>query len=169
MESREIRLRERPVGMPTDDDFDLATVSVPDPGDGEVTVRNVVMSVDPYMRGRMMDRKSYVPPFQIGEALTGGAIGQVVASKSDGFGEGDYVQSMFGWREAFTAPAAELQRLGELHAPPSAYLGVLGMPGMTAYGGLLEGGGLQQEETVFGSGAAGALGSVVGQIAKNKN
>ena len=169
MQSREIRLRQRPVGMPTADDFETATVDVADPADGEVTVRNVVMSVDPYMRGRMMDRKSYVPPFQIGEALTGGVIGRVVASKADGFAEGDYVQSMYGWREGFTAPAAELQSLGSLEAPPSAYLGVLGMPGMTAYAGLLEVGALQQGETVYVSGAAGAVGSVVGQIAKIKN
>lgn len=169
MQSREIRLRQRPVGMPTAEDFETATVEVAEPADGEVTVRNVVMSVDPYMRGRMMDRKSYVPPFQIGEALTGGVIGRVVASKADGFGEGDYVQSMYGWREAYTAPAGELQPLGSLEAPASAYLGVLGMPGMTAYAGLLEVGALQEGETVYVSGAAGAVGSVVGQIAKIKN
>ncbi|MEM1246253.1 MAG: NADP-dependent oxidoreductase [Acidobacteriota bacterium] len=169
MQSREIRLRQRPVGMPTVDDFETATVDVAEPADGEVTVRNVVMSVDPYMRGRMVDRKSYVPPFQIGEALTGGVIGRVVASKAEGFAEGDYVQSMYGWREGYTAPAAELQALGSLEAPPSAYLGVLGMPGMTAYAGLLEVGALQQGETVYVSGAAGAVGSVVGQIAKTKN
>ncbi len=169
MESREIRLKQRPVGMPTPDDFEVAQVTVPEAGDGEVTVRNVCMSVDPYMRGRMVDRKSYVPPFQVGEVLDGGVVGQVVASRADGFNEGEYVMSRRGWREGFTAPAAELQALGELQAPPSAYLGVVGMPGMTAYVGLLEIGQLKPGETVFVSGAAGAVGSVVGQIAKIKN
>lgn len=168
MESREIRLQRRPVGMPTTDDFALATVSVPEPAEGEVRVRNLCMSVDPYMRGRMIDRKSYVPPFALGEALTGGAIGRVVDSRHPDFAPGDAVSSMFGWREAFTASGDQLERLGTLQAPPSAYLGVLGMPGLTAYVGLLDVGELRDGETVFVSGAAGAVGSVVGQIAKAK-
>lgn len=168
MESREIRLASRPVGTPTADNFELATVTVPDPQPGEVTVRNVCMSVDPYMRGRMIDRKSYVPPFTVGEVMTGGAVGEVVASKAEGLSPGDHVVSYHGWREAYTAPAQQLTPLGTLMAPPSAYLGVLGMPGMTAYFGLLEVAALKEGDTVFVSGAAGAVGSVVGQIAKLK-
>jgi len=169
MESKDVVLKRRPVGMPTRDDFEIVTRTVPEPGDGEVTVQNVCMSVDPYMRGRMVDRKSYVPPFQIGEVLTGGAIGRVVASRAEGLAEGDYVQHNYGWREALTCPAGEVAALGELAAPPSAYLGVLGMPGMTSYVGLLGAGELKDGETVFVSGAAGAVGSIVGQIAKIKD
>ncbi|REJ80779.1 MAG: NADP-dependent oxidoreductase [Acidobacteria bacterium] len=168
MKSREIHLKNRPQGMPEAGDFELVETEVREPGEGEVTVRNLCMSVDPYMRGRMMDRKSYVPPFALGEVMTGGAIGRVVRSRSEDLAEGDHVSSMYGWREAFTCPAGELRRLGELSAPPSAYLGVLGMPGMTAYVGLLEVAALKDGETVFVSGAAGAVGSVVGQIAKIK-
>jgi len=166
MDSREVVLRNRPVGMPTRDDFEIVTSTVPVPSKGEVTVRNLCMSVDPYMRGRMIDRKSYVPPFQVGEVLTGGAVGQVVASEAEGFAEGDYVQHNYGWREALTCAAGELTPLGELAAPASAYLGVLGMPGMTSYVGLLGAAALKDGETVFVSGAAGAVGSIAGQIAR---
>lgn len=168
MLSRAVSLKNRPIGTPTPDDFQLTEVELPEPGAGEVLVENVCMSVDPYMRGRMWDRKSYVPPFQIGETLTGGAIGRVTRSNDPNLPVGDHVQSSFGWREAFVAPGAQLRRLGNLEAPPSAYLGVLGMPGMTAYAGLLEVGALQDGETVFVSGAAGAVGSAVGQIARIK-
>ena len=168
MDSRDVVLRNRPVGMPNQGDFDIVTSAVPDPAKGEVTVRNLCMSVDPYMRGRMIDRKSYVPPFQVGEVLTGGAIGQVVASEAEGFAEGDYVQHNYGWREALTCNGSELTPLGELAAPASAYLGVLGMPGMTSYVGLLGAAALKDGETVFVSGAAGAVGSIAGQIARIK-
>ena len=168
MESRDVVLKSRPVGMPTRDDFEVVTSSVPTPAEGEVTLRNVCMSVDPYMRGRMYDRKSYVPPFQVGEVLTGGAIGRVVASSAEGFSEGDYVQHNYGWREALTCAAGELTPLGKLAAPASAYLGVLGMPGMTSYVGLLGAAELKSEDVVFVSGAAGAVGSVAGQIARIK-
>ncbi|MEZ5559879.1 MAG: NADP-dependent oxidoreductase [Pseudomonadales bacterium] len=166
MQSREIRLKRRPEGMPQTSDFEMATVDISAPPAGSVQVRNLCMSVDPYMRGRMVDRKSYVPPFQIGEALTGGAIGRVLASNDPAFAEGDIVSSNYGWREVFNARAGELSNLGKLEAPASAYLGALGMPGMTAYVGLLEVGALKDGETVFVSGAAGAVGSIVGQIAK---
>ncbi len=168
MKSREIRLTSRPEGAPTEKNFELATVEVPDPGPGQVQVRNLCMSVDPYMRGRMMDRKSYVPPFAIGEALQGGAIGRVTASNADGIAEGDVVNSMFGWREAYVVDAKLVTKLPELVAPPSAYLGVLGMPGMTAYVGLLDVAEYRDGDTVFVSGAAGAVGSLVTQIAKLK-
>ena len=168
MKTRQVVLQRRPVGMPQAEDFAVREAELPVPGEGEVTVENICMSVDPYMRGRMVDRKSYTPPFQVGEALTGGAIGRVVQSNAPELAVGDHVESHYGWREGFVAKAGRLRRLGELHAPASAYLGVLGMPGMTAYVGLLDVGALQAGETVFVSGAAGAVGSAVGQIAKIK-
>ena len=136
--SRAVTLAQRPVGMPKPSDFAIIEMDLPQPGPNEIQVENVCMSVDPYMRGRMVDRKSYVPPFQIGEVLTGGSIGQVTASNHPDFSVGDYVSSHYGWREAYTAPAEGIEKLGELVAPPSAYLGAIGMPGMTAYVGLLE-------------------------------
>ncbi|MDP6375509.1 MAG: NADP-dependent oxidoreductase [Pseudomonadales bacterium] len=166
MQSRAIALAKRPEGMPQPDDFTVVTEAVAEPTEGEVQVHNLCMSVDPYMRGRMFDRKSYTPPFQIGEVLTGGAIGRVTASAHPDFVEGDHVQHGFGWREALTTKAANLAQLGDIVAPPSAYLGAIGMPGMTAYVGLLEVGALKDGETVFVSGAAGAVGSIVGQIAR---
>ena len=168
MKTRQVVLQRRPVGMPQADDFAVQEAELPAPGEGEVYVENICMSVDPYMRGRMVDRKSYTPPFQVGEALTGGAIGRVAQSNAPELAVGDHVESHYGWREGFVAKANRLRRLGELHAPASAYLGVLGMPGMTAYVGLLDVGALQAGETVFVSGAAGAVGSAVGQIAKIK-
>ena len=168
MKSREVQLRSRPPGMPSPDDFQIVEKEVGEPAEGEVLVRNLYLSVDPYMRGRMRDRKSYVAPYGIGEAMGGGAVGRVVASNADGVAEGDHVLSNFGWREAFRAPAERVQPLGDLAASPSAYLGVMGMPGMTAYTGLLAAASLKDGETVFVSGAAGAVGSVAGQIAKVK-
>lgn len=167
--SREVRLKSRPEGLPTAANFEVASVELPAPGPGEVQVRNHFMSVDPYMRGRMYDRPSYVPPFQIGEALQGGAVGEVVASNDPAFAVGDAVQSMWGWREAFNAPANTLQKLDTSSGLPlQAFLGVAGMPGMTAYAGLLRVGGLKEGDVVFVSAAAGAVGSVVCQIAKIK-
>jgi NADPH-dependent curcumin reductase CurA len=166
--SREIRLKSRPVGTPTADNFELATVTLPDPGPGEVQVRNTWMTVDPYMRGRMNDVQSYTPPFQIGEALQGGAVGEVVQSNDPAFKAGDLVQSFFGWREAFNAPAAAVQALDTHGLPPQAFLGVAGMPGMTAYVGLIKIAALKEGDVVFVSGAAGAVGQIVCQIAKLK-
>jgi NADPH-dependent curcumin reductase CurA len=164
--AREVQLLHRPDGMPRPEDFRIVEVDVGTPGPDEVLVKNICMSVDPYMRGRMVERRSYVPPFELGATLTGGAIGRVVASNHTKFAPGDIVESNFGWRELFVAAGSALNPLGALTAPPSAYLGVLGMPGMTAYVGLLEVGQLKDGETVFVSGAAGAVGSIVGQIAK---
>ena len=164
--SKEIRLKSRPVGMPKDSDFDLASTEVKQPGAGEVLVRNIWMTVDPYMRGRMMDRESYVPPFQIGEVLQGGAIGQVVESKSDKLKAGDYVQSMWGWREYATEKAETFQKVDPSLGPIEAYLGTLGMPGMTAYAGLFRIGELKDGDSVFVSAASGAVGQVVCQLAK---
>lgn len=166
--SKEIRLKSRPVGLPKASDFDLATVQIAEPGPGEVQVKNLYMTVDPYMRGRMYDRPSYVPPFQIGEALQGGAIGQVTASNDPKFAVGDMVNSMFGWREAYVAPGSALQKIETHGLPPQAFLGVVGMPGMTAYVGLLKIAALKPGDVVFVSAAAGAVGAIVCQIAKIK-
>ena len=168
--NREIRLRRRPVGMPTEDDFELAETPVPEPGPGQFVVRNIWMSVDPYMRGRMMDRKSYVPPFQVGKVLDGGSVGQVIASKNPGFAVGDYVCGFAagGWREYHLTEGMMFQKVDPKVAPLQCYLGVLGMPGLTAYSSLLRIGEPKEGETVFVSAAAGAVGSVVAQIAKIK-
>jgi len=166
--SREIRLKSRPVGTPTADNFELASVSLPDPGPGEVQVRNTWMTVDPYMRGRMNDVQSYTPPFQIGEAMQGGAVGEVVASNDPALKAGDTVSSFFGWREAFNAPAGAVQKLDTHGLPSQAFLGVAGMPGLTAYVGLLKIAALKDGDVVFVSAAAGAVGQVVAQIAKLK-
>ena len=168
LRSREIRLKRRPVGAPVADDFELAEVDVAPPGPGEVQVRNLWMSVDPYMRGRMSDRPSYVPPFRMGEAMQGGAIGEVVASEAEGFAPGDMVASMFGWREAFNARPEHLQKSETFGLPPQAFLGVAGLTGMTAWVGLLKIAELKDGETVFVSAAAGAVGSVACQIARIK-
>jgi len=166
--SREIRLKSRPSGVPTADNFELATVTLADPAPGEVQVRNSWMTVDPYMRGRMNDVRSYAPPFELGEAMQGGAVGEVVASNDPAFKAGDAVQSFLGWREAFNAPAAAVQKLETHGLPPQAFLGVAGMPGLTAYVGLLKIAALKDGDVVFVSAAAGAVGQVVCQIAKLK-
>jgi NADPH-dependent curcumin reductase CurA len=164
---REIRLASRPTGAPTADNFELAEVDLPAPADGEVLVRNLFMSVDPYMRGRMNDVKSYVPPFQLGAALDGGAVGEVVESADPGLSVGDMVLHGLGWRDYAILKASGARKIDPKAAPTlSAYLGVLGMPGHTAYVGLLDIAAMQPGETVFVSGAAGAVGSLAGQIAK---
>ncbi|HET6971047.1 MAG TPA: NADP-dependent oxidoreductase [Phenylobacterium sp.] len=165
---REIRLKSRPRGLPTADNFELATVELGAPGAGEVQVKNLWMTVDPYMRGRMNDVKSYAPPFALGKAMDGGAIGEVVASDDPALKPGDLVQSGFGWREGFNAPAKTLQKLDPRGLPPQAFLGAAGMPGLTAYAGLLKIAALKDGDIVFVSGAAGAVGSMVAQIAKAK-
>jgi NADPH-dependent curcumin reductase CurA len=165
---REIRLKSRPSGLPTHDNFELASVELPDPGPGEVQVRNLWMTVDPYMRGRMNDAKSYTPPFALGKVMDGGAVGEVTASNDPAFKAGDLVQSGFGWREGFNAPAAAVQKLDAMGLPPQTFLGAAGMPGLTAYAGLLKIAALKDGDVVFVSGAAGAVGSMVVQIAKAK-
>jgi NADPH-dependent curcumin reductase CurA len=165
---REIRLKSRPSGHCTADNFELATVELAAPAAGEVQVQNLWMTVDPYMRGRMNDVKSYAPPFQLGKAMDGGAIGQVVASNDPAFKAGDLVQSGFGWREGFNAPASAVQKLNPGALPVQAFLGAAGMPGLTAYAGLLKIAALKEGDVVFVSGAAGAVGAMVCQIAKAK-
>ena len=165
--TRQIRLVSRPQGWPTHDNFELVEVELPALEPGQVLVRNTVMSVDPYMRGRMNDVKSYVPPFRIGEPLDGGAVGEVVASESSSFAVGDQVAHQLGWREHAVLDERHVRRIDTSRAPASAYLGVLGMPGLTAYVGLTRIAQLAEGDTVFVSGAAGAVGSLVGQIARN--
>ncbi|MFI9157449.1 NADP-dependent oxidoreductase [Kitasatospora aureofaciens] len=166
--AREWHLAARPQGWPVPADFALVEAPVRTPGPGEILVRNTHLSVDPYMRGRMNDVKSYVPPFQLGQAMDGGAVGYVVASEAEGFAPGDAVLHGLGWREYATLDAKHAVKVDPEAAPLSAYLGVLGMPGLTAYAGLLAVGGLKEGDKVFVSGAAGAVGSLVGQIAKLK-
>ena len=167
--NREIRLKSRPSGMPSPSDFEVVETTVSDPSTGQVLVHNLYMSVDPYMRGRMVDRASYVPPFQVGEALTGGAVGKIVASNGNSrFSEGDYVSNFAGWREWFLSDGGDLQKIDPDLAPIQAYLGAFGMPGLTAYSGLLRVGELNKGERVFVSAASGAVGAVACQIAKNR-
>jgi hypothetical protein len=163
--SREVRLVSRPAGLPTAADFELVSVPRPAPTEGQVLVRNLFMSVDPYMRGRMNDRPSYVPPFALHEALSGGAVGEVVESHATEFQPGNIVMSSHGWREYFVATPAELLPVDRTIEPLSACLGVLGMTGLTAWSGL-ELVHVKAGETVFVSGAAGAVGNVAGQLAK---
>jgi NADPH-dependent curcumin reductase CurA len=164
--SRQIELAARPVGEPKPADFRLSEVEVGDPRPGELLVRNRWMSVDPYMRGRMNDAPSYVPPFALDAPLEGGAVGRVVKSADERFHEGQWVLHQLGWRELALVPAAAARPIDPELAPPSAYLGVLGMPGLTAYVGLFDIAGLRDGEEVFVSAAAGAVGSLAGQLAK---
>jgi NADPH-dependent curcumin reductase CurA len=166
--SREIRLAARPRGVPVATDFALAEVELADPGDGEILVRNAFVSVDPYMRGRMNDVKSYVPPFALGEPLRGGAVGQVVASRNDRWPEGVWVQHDLGWREAAVLDGRGVRAVDPAIAPLSTALGVLGMTGLTAYVGIVDIGGVEEGDAVFVSGAAGAVGSVAAQLARTR-
>jgi NADPH-dependent curcumin reductase CurA len=163
---REIRLASRPDGWPTAENFTLVEAPVGRPAAGQLLVRNLVMSVDPSMRGRMNDVRSYSPAFQIGHTLWGGAVGEVIESTVDGFRPGDTVLHGLGWREYALVDAADAVGVDTSVAPAGAYLGVLGMPGLTAYAGLLTVGGFEAGETLFVSAAAGAVGSAVGQIAR---
>ena len=165
MTSREIRLASRPTGVPTASNFTLAETTLPPLEDQQVLVRNRFMSVDPYMRGRMNDRESYVPPFGIGKVLEGGAVGVVLESRSSEFKTGDAVTSRYGWREAFIAAPNELHTVNKAVQPLSVYLGTLGMTGMTAWAGLTMVG-VKAGEVIYISGAAGAVGNVAGQLAK---
>ncbi|WP_017624768.1 NADP-dependent oxidoreductase [Nocardiopsis chromatogenes] len=167
--TREWQLAARPQGWPTTDDFRYVERDLPPLGPGEVRVRNAYLSVDPYMRGRMDDTPSYVPPYELDKAMEGGAVGRVAASRSDDLAEGDLVLHTLGWRDTAQGPAAAFRRIDPVPGvPESAYLHVLGMTGLTAYVGLLDVARMEPGDTVFISGAAGAVGSVAGQIARLK-
>jgi NADPH-dependent curcumin reductase CurA len=161
-------LTSRPQGTPTHGDFALVDLDLPPLADGQIRVRNRWLSVDPYMRGRMNDLKSYVPPFQLGAPMEGGAIGEVVESRAAGFAPGDKVQHMLGWRDEAVVEAAAAQKLPDLGVEDQAFLGQLGMPGMTAWFGLLDVASAREGDVVFVSAAAGAVGSTVVQVAKAK-
>jgi len=163
--SLEIRLASRPNGLPTAANFSLVETKLEPLQDRQVLVRNIFMSVDPYMRGRMNVGKSYVPPFELGKALDGGAVGEVIESRAGEFKPGDAVTSSFGWREYFIASPKDLHPVSRKIQPLSVYLGALGMTGMTAWVGLNLVN-VKAGDVIFISGAAGAVGSVAGQIAK---
>jgi NADPH-dependent curcumin reductase CurA len=164
--SKQWVLKSRPHGLPDMSNFELREEQSPGLSEGMVRVRNSWLSVDPYMRGRMNDVKSYVPPFQVGEPLEGGAVGKVVESRSPHFKEGDTVFHMLGWREEAVAPAEKLNKVPALGVPDEQWLGNLGLTGATAYFGLLRVAEAKEGDTVFVSAAAGAVGSAVVQIAK---
>ncbi len=164
--NRQIHLAARPVGFPKESDFRLVEAPLPPCGDGQFIVKTQYISVDPYMRGRMNEAKAYAEPFQIGQVITGGSVGTVTESKHPGFKAGDIVQGMWGWQEYGLCDGAMCAKVDPTLAPISTSLGILGMPGMTAYFGFLDICKPKAGETVFVSGAAGAVGSLVGQIAK---
>jgi NADPH-dependent curcumin reductase CurA len=166
MTHREFRLASRPVGAPGPESFELVRTEVPSPGPDQIVVRNTWMSVDPYMRGRMDDRPSYIAPFRLGAALEGDAVGEVVASRADAVPVGATVKHFLGWREYSVVDASHATLLDTGIAPARAYLGALGITGLTAYLAVTEIAGLREGEVVFVSGAAGAVGSVAGQVAR---
>ncbi|QGH35283.1 zinc-binding dehydrogenase [Gracilibacillus salitolerans] len=165
---KQILLAERPIGTPDNNTFQFVETGIGQPENGEVLLRTLYVSVDPYMRGRMIDTPSYVAPYELNKVIEGGVIGEVIESKSDHFTQGDVVIGGYGWQTYYTAKETEVRKIDKDIAPISTHLGILGMTGLTAYFGLLEIGKPKEGETVVISGAAGAVGSVVGQIAKIK-
>ena len=164
--NRQVLLKRRPTGAPTPADFEITDAPPPDPGDGEVLVRGIYLSLDPYMRGRISGQRSYARPVEVGAVMEGRVVGEVARSRDPSFREGDYVLGGFGWQLYSAVPGAGLLKLDPAAAPLSAALGVLGMPGLTAYVGIDEIGRPQRGETVVVSAASGAVGAVVGQLAK---
>lgn len=165
---KQIKLLKRPEGTPVKSDFEVSQIPVGEPNEGEVLLRTIYISVDPYLRGRMSDTKSYVAPFELDAPITSAVIGQVIDSKSDHFTKNDLVLGHLPWQEYVVANETSIQKVDHQIAPASAYLSILGMTGLTAYFGLLDIGQPKEGETVVVSGAAGAVGSIVGQIAKIK-
>ncbi len=166
--NRQVLLKSRPVGEPTLENFELVESPRPEPGPGQFLARTIYLSLDPYMRGRMSDRASYAAPAKLGEPMVGGTVGQVVRSNHPRFAEGDFVLGYWGWQDFGLSDGQGIRKLDPATAPISYALGVLGMPGMTAYVALLDIGRPKAGETVVVSAAAGAVGSVVGQIARIK-
>ena len=168
MLNKRVLLASRPQGAVTPENFRIDEAPMPQPADGEVLVRNVWLSLDPYMRGRMSDAKSYVAPVEIGGVMVGQTVGEVVESKHPGFKRGDHVLTSLGWQGYGVAKGKELRVVDASRVPASYYLGILGMPGMTAWFGLFEIGKPKAGETLVVSAASGAVGSVVGQLAKSE-
>jgi NADPH-dependent curcumin reductase CurA len=164
--NKQIRLASRPTGWVAADNFNATEGPVAEPANGEVLVRNIFLSVDPYMRGRMNDIRSYIPPFQVGEVLQAGVVGKVVSSRFDGIAEGDYVMGMLGWENYSVTDGRLVRKIPSAAVPLSYHLGILGMPGMTAYVGLMKIAEARPGDNVFVTAASGAVGSVVGQLAK---
>jgi NADPH-dependent curcumin reductase len=164
--NRQVLLKRRPAGAPTTADFAIAEGPMPDPAEGEVLVRGLYLSLDPYMRGRISAARSYAKPVEVGAVIEGRVVGEVVRSRDPAFGEGDFVLGGYGWQLYSAVPAKGLLKLDPIEAPLSTALGVLGMPGLTAYVGLSEIGRPQRGETVVVSAASGAVGAVVGQLGK---
>lgn len=164
--NKQIRFAIRPSGWVTEKNFSVTEEAIAKPGDGEVLVRNIYMSVDPYMRGRMNDVKSYIPPFQVGEVLQAGVVGQVIESRFDGIAEGEFVTGMLGWENYSVSDGRLVRKIPSGPVPLSYHLGILGMPGMTAYVGLMKIAEAKAGDNVFVSAASGAVGSIVGQLAK---
>lgn len=166
--NRQVVLAERPSGLPSEKTLKLESTAVPTPADGEMLLRTQYLSIDPYMRGRMNDAKSYATPVQIGEAMVGGTVAEVIESKVDGYNKGDYVLCGNGWQDYAVSDGKEVLNLGQDPVNPSWSLGIMGMPGFTAYAGLLKIGEPKAGETVVVAAAAGPVGATVGQIAKIK-
>jgi NADPH-dependent curcumin reductase CurA len=167
MHSNQWKLIRRPVGLPVAEDFSYEVVELPPLEDGEIRVANEFVSVDPYMRGRMNDMKSYIPPFELGKTMLGGAVGRVIESRSPELAEGDIVEHYYGWRDIAQGNAAHFTKRAQLDGlPTSVYLGALGVPALTAWIGLFVVAEMKAGDAVFVSGAAGAVGTAVGQLAR---
>ena len=164
--NRKITLAERPKGMPDEQTFEFKSEKITEIQQGEILLRTLYVSVDPYMRGRMVNAESYIEPFELNKVIEGGAIGEVIESKSNRFEPGDIVIGNFGWQEYYVAQENDIRKIDPSVAPITTHLGILGMTGLTAYFGLLDIGQPKEGETVVISGAAGSVGSTVGQIAK---
>ncbi len=169
MINKQLLLQKRPVGLPSEDTWKLVETKIPEPAEGEFLIQCEYVSLDPAMRGWLDDRRSYIPPVQIDEVMRAGGVGKVVASKHSEFKEGDYVYGQTGVQQYVVTNGKGYHKVDPSLAPLPMYTGTLGMTGMTAYFGILEVGELKEGDAVFVSGAAGAVGSVVGQIAKIKN
>ncbi len=166
--NRTITLKRRPVGKPSLEDFEFQNENMPEPGMNEILLKTRFVSVDPYLRSRMREEKSYIEPFKVGEPLESGIIAEVIESNNPNFSKGDFVNGMLKWKEYQTVNGTGLNKVGPQQAPPTVYLGVLGLTGITAFLGLEKIGNLKAGETLLVSAAAGAVGSVAGQIGKIK-
>ena len=164
--NRQVKLASRPINAPTESDFNLVESPLPQPGEGEVLVRVLWLSLDPYMRGRMRDERSYATPVELGQVMVGGVAGRIIQSRTPAFSEGEIVEGPLGWQEYAVSDGRNLRKVDLGLGPLSAALGVLGMPGMTAYFGFLNVGQPRTGDTVVVSAASGAVGQVVGQISK---